>query len=93
MIQPVNRYIHVLLPPPMVKVDDTTILLPADFKPQEERHVVATVQTWASDVRFGAQLSEGAKIIIDKSMVEEIMFRGELITVIQDNYIIAILHN
>jgi hypothetical protein len=91
VIQPVNRYIQILLPPPAIKTDDTTILLPADFKPQEERHVIATIKEWASDVRFAEQLFKDAQVIVDKAMVEEIVVNNEPITVVQDNYIIAIL--
>ena len=90
MIQPVNRYIEVTLTP-TINPEETTILLPQDFKPQEERYRQATIRSGAPDVRFAERLSEGCDAIIDHSMIEEIKIGNELITVIQDNYVIAIL--
>ena len=90
MIQPVNRYIEVAIPA-TINPEETTILLPADFKPQEERYRQVTVNTWATDVRFANQLSQGCEIVIDHGMIEEIKVGNELHTVVQDNYVIAIL--
>ena len=90
MIQPVNRYIEVVVPA-TINPEETTILLPADFKPQEERYRQVTVQSWAPDVRFAEQLSKGCEVVIDHGMIEEIKIGSELLTVIQDNYVIAIL--
>lgn len=90
MIQPVNRYIEIVAAPTL-KAEDTTILLPADFKPQEERYKVVKIQSWAPDVRFAQHLSIGCEAVVDHSMVEEIKVDNRLITVVQDNYIIAIL--
>ena len=92
MIKPVNRYVQITLAPTPQKVAaESRILLPADFKEKEERYVVATVNNFAEDVRFSASLSEGAQILVDRSMVEEIMLDNQLISIIQDNYIIGIL--
>jgi len=66
-------------------------MLPADFKPKEERYVTATVLEWAADVRFKDELETGTKIIVDKSMVEEINTKNKTINVILDNYIIGIV--
>ena len=90
MIQPVNRYIEVVVPK-TINPEETTILLPADFKPQEERYRQVTVQSWAPDVRFAEQLSPGCEVVIDHGMIEEIKIGNELLTVVQDNYVIAIL--
>ena len=90
MIQPVNRYIEIKNQT-VQEPDETRILLPADFKPQEERYRVVQIQTWASDVRFADRLTAGCEVIVDYSMIEEIKVGNELITVVQDNYVIAIL--
>mgnify|MGYP003627712702 CR=1 FL=1 len=90
MIQPVNRYIEVVVPTTL-NPGDTTILLPADFKPQEERYKVVKIQSWAPDVRFAERLSIGCEALVDHSMVEEIKIGNRLITIVQDNYIIALL--
>jgi len=90
VIQPVNRYIEVVVAP-TVNPEETTILLPTDFKPQEERYRQVQIQSWAPDVRFAERLSEGCTAIIDHTMIEEIKVGNELLTVIQDNYVIALL--
>ena len=90
MIQPVNRYIQIILNS-VNNQEESTILLPTDFKPQEERYKVVTIESWAPDVRFADQLSPHCKAIVDHSMVEEITVDNRLITVVQDNYVIAIL--
>jgi|ETNvirnome_2_130_1030620.scaffolds.fasta_scaffold16410_2 co-chaperonin GroES (HSP10) len=89
--KPVNRHIQIELSPPTAVDAETTILLPADFKPKEERHVVATVVSWADDVRFAENLKEGIEIVVDNSMIEQININNSQLSVIQDNYIIAIL--
>ncbi len=89
--KPVNRYIHIELPPVRGENDASTILLPSDFKPTEERYVVAKVNAWADDVRFADSLSADIEVVIDKSMAEEIMIHNRQLTMIQDNYIIAIV--
>jgi len=89
--KPVNRYIHIQLPVVRGENEESAILLPADFKPAEERYVVAKVSAWADDVRFADSLSQDIEVIVDKSMVEEIMIHNRQLTMVQDNYIIAIV--
>jgi len=89
--KPVNRYLHVQLPDPAATLEEPTILLPEDFKPTEERYIVAQVINWADDVRFAEHLTKNAEVLIDKSMIEEIMVNNSQLNMIQDNYIIAIV--
>ena len=90
MIKPVNRYIQITQPE-LEAQTESQILLPADFKPEEERYKVVTVESWAPDVRFVDQLEMKCRAIVDASMIEEIKAQNRRITVIQDNYVIAIL--
>ena len=86
MFMPVNRYVLVDLP----KTKDTTvesmIMLPEDYKPEKERYTQATMITAADDVRF--QIPVGSKLVIDRSMIEEISVDGTIYNVILDNYIV-----
>lgn len=91
MFQPVNRYVLVQLPNTLENTTDSGIVLPADFKPEEARHVVATVTAWSADVRFADRLYAGSKVVVDKSMIEEIMINNQPISVVLDNYIIGIV--
>jgi co-chaperonin GroES (HSP10) len=92
MFKPVNRYIQIKLPDPPMAQTTSGIVLPADFKPTEERYGTATVISYATDVRFGPELSANSKIVIDKSMVEEITIDNERINVVLDNYIVGIIN-
>ena len=93
MFKPVNRYIQINLPKPELKTT-SSLVLPDDYKPTEERHVTAEVIAYASDVRFRDQLvmhGEGASVIVDKSMIEEITTNNGKINVVLDNYVVAII--
>jgi len=89
--KPVNRYLHVQLPDPAPTPEELTILLPDDFKPTEERYVIAQVVNWADDVRFADRITKGVSVLVDRSMIEEIMVNNRQLNMVQDNYIIAVL--
>ena len=91
MFKPVNRYLSIKMPDPIQNMTESGIMLPADFKPTEERYVTAEVIQWAPDVRFKNELQTGVKVIVDKPMVEEINMKNQTINVVLDNYIIGIL--
>tara|TARA_A100001391_G_scaffold125861_1_gene86046 strand:- start:235 stop:522 length:288 start_codon:yes stop_codon:yes gene_type:complete len=95
MFKPVNRYIQIELPKPKPKTT-STLVLPDDYKPTEERHIRAEVIAYASDVRFKDQLvmcgGKGTHVIVDKSMIEEITTNNSKINVILDNYVVGIIN-
>ena len=91
MVKPVNRYVQITSANTETEESSSGILLPADFKPKESRHRTASVGSWADDVRFAKTLVVGAEIVIDNTMVEQIDTSAGQISVIQDNYVIAIL--
>jgi hypothetical protein len=93
MVKPVNRYVQITSPRTETEESSAGILLPADFKPKESRHRTASVVSWADDVRFAETLVVGAEIVIDNTMVEQIDTANGTISVIQDNYVIAILND
>ena len=87
MFKPVNRYI--LVEQQSEKVTESLIVLPDDYKPPEERYATVEVKGVADDVRFDLPLT--TKIIIDKSMLEEITVGLTNYTVILDNYVVGII--
>jgi len=93
MIKPVNRYVQIATTRTTPEDNAAGILLPADFKPAETRHRMASVVSWADDVRFANDLKVGTRIIIDNSMAQLIDADNGQINVIQDNYVIAILND
>ena len=90
MLQPFNR--HILIMPEHVEKEkikeQTTILLPDDYAKVEGRYCAATVFDWAPDCRLEA-IDKGARILIDRSMIEEVEHRGDKHYLILDNYVIA----
>ena len=95
MFKPVNRYIQINLPKPKPQ-STSSIVLPEDYKPTEERHITAKVVAYASDIRFKDQLimcgGAGASVIVDKSMIEEITINNSKINVVLDNYVVGIIN-
>ena len=66
-------------------------LLPSDFKVQEARHACAKVKSWDSEVRFAESLTADSHIIVDKSMVEDVIVNGKTINLILDNYVLGLI--
>ena len=88
MFTPVNRYVLIDVPR-QETADDSPIVLPDDYKPQEERFVEVDALKAAQDVRFHIQ--EETKLIVDRSMIEEISIGGTIYNVILDNYIVGMI--
>jgi hypothetical protein len=91
MFKPVNRYIQVKILEPEPTQTTTGILLPNDYEPKEERYVQASALAWSPDVRFAEELTEELKIIIDRSMVEEVNSNGCIMHLILDNYVLGLI--
>ncbi len=89
--KPVNRYIQINIPEVIPPTTESGIVLPDDFNPKAEHHVIASVVSWAEDVRFAKELKEGIEIVVNNSMIEKITVKEGQLSVVQDNYIIAIL--
>ena len=89
MLQPYNR--HILIVPEYIerekKKEQTTILLPDDYAKVEGTYCTATVFEWASDCRL--DLCSGGKVLVNRSMIEEIEYEGNKHYLILDNYVIA----
>ena len=91
LFTPLNRHIHIELGAPELNETPAGILLPDDFKPNEEKYGTATVVASSEDIKFSKYLRKGAQVVIDKSMVEEINFGDKSINVILENYILGII--
>ena len=89
--QPVNRYIQIEIEKSTDSAASAGIVLPEDYAPKKERHVMARVINWATDVRFVDRLGANNRLLIDQSMIEEIQINNKKITVILDNYVVGII--
>ena len=87
MFKPVNRYI--LVEEKKEELRESLIVLPEDYRPTEERYATVEVKEVAEDVRF--KLLPSSKIVIDKSMMEEITIGATNYSGILDNYVVGIV--
>ena len=88
MFNPVNRYISISLQPEGDS-SDSLIVLPDDYQPEPENYVEVKAICAAADVRF--KVLSGTKLVVDRSMIEEISIGGTNYNVILDNYVIGIV--
>jgi co-chaperonin GroES (HSP10) len=88
MLNPVNRYISINLQPANSS-PESLIVLPDDYQPDPESYVEVEAIKAAEDVRF--EVSGGTKLIVDRSMIEEISIGGTIYNVILDNYVVGIV--
>jgi len=91
MFKPVNRYVHIRTPEEGPQSTESGILLPEGFKPSEERYICVQALSAADDVKFKEMIGGGCKLIVDKSMIEQINFMGKSINVILENYILGVV--
>jgi len=88
MFKPLNRHI-------LIDIDQRTdeqkslIVLPEDYKPEQQRHSVVQVVNRSDDVKF--DLPIGTKIVVDSSMIEEIVVNNTTYSVILENYVVGVL--
>ena len=88
MFRPVNRYILIEIPTVESETENLSIILPDDYKTPEENYLLVSVVAFSSDVRF--DLCAGTKLIVDRTMIEEIKVGGTIYNVILDNYVVGI---
>ncbi len=94
-LNPVNR--HITIVPHFEKGEEASpVLLPEDFKPEEERYILATVVKVAPDCATVFQrlkttsLPETNIIVVDKTMIEEVVLKDKVHYFILENYVMGI---
>ena len=92
--KPVNRHLRVV---PHVQKNETNtgVLLPEDYKPEEARYIEATAIDVADDcnkqfrhLRLGT--IDNNKIVIDRTMVEEVKLKDKTHFLILENYVVGV---
>jgi hypothetical protein len=95
-LRPVNRHM-LIVPHDQEEVEEaSSVLLPDDYRPPEDRFVVATVVDVAPDCASQFQkLRRGTfserNIVVDRSMIEEISVKGKVSHLILENYVVGLL--
>ena len=93
-LKPVNR--HLLVVPHVQKNETNTgVILPDDYRPEEDRYIEATVIDVADDcdkqfrhLRLGT--IDNNKIVIDRTMVEEVKLKDKTHFLILEDYVVGV---
>lgn len=94
-LKPVNRHLLIV---PHVKKNETSsgVVLPDDYSPEQDMYVEATVIDVAEDcgkqfnpLRYGI-IGEEKKIIVDRSMIQEVNVRDKTHYLVLENYVVGI---
>ena len=94
-LNPINRHITIV-PHFNTEKTDSGVLLPEDFKPQEDRYILATVVKVAPDCSSTFQKlkrsfsSERGMIVVDRAMIEEIVLKDKTYYCVLENYVMGI---
>lgn len=94
-LKPVNRHMLIV---PHVKKNETSsgVVLPDDYKPEQEMYIEATVIDIADDcskhfnpLRYGT-IGEEKRIVVDRSMVQEVTVKDKTHYLVLENYVVGI---
>lgn len=85
---PVNNYLYVKVVEKKTP-QENDILLPEDYRSVESPFVVVEVIHCSGE--SGTLWGEGLRIMVEAQMLQNILYEGETITVIKENYVIGIL--
>ncbi len=95
VLKPVNRHLTII---PHVKKNETTsgVILPEDFEIEEDRYITATVMDVSPDCSAAIRSIRGSgsrnkTIVIDRSMVQEIVVQDKSYFTILENYVVGIM--
>ena len=88
MLIPVNRYVVIEHIESKTETEPL-IVLPEDYLPPTEKFIEVVSIRSAEDVRF--DISHPSKLVVDRSMIEQLSVGGTIYNVILDNYILGIL--
>lgn len=82
-LEPFNR--HLLVLPTFEDQEETKIILPENYKRPESPYVVCDILGISSDCSI--DLDIGCKIVVERSMLQEIKAAGETNYLVLENYV------
>lgn len=93
-LKPTNRHLAIV-PHFKDNKNDTGVLLPEDYSPEQNKYVEATVVDVADDcskqfeqLRYGTLTEK--KIVVDASMIEEVKIADKKTFIVLENYVVGI---
>jgi co-chaperonin GroES (HSP10) len=88
---PFNRHVLVELIEEEEKVTQSQVLLPTDYEKPKSPYVVCRVRDFADNCNI--QLSDGCEVVVQRSMIEEIVVHGQTYYLVLENYIYGSIEN
>jgi len=87
LFKPTNRYL--LVEAIEEEQDESTILLPEDYKLKRDEYVLVKVRDWAVDCKLVCQAN--ALAVVNEKMIESIIINNITYDLILENYVIGFL--
>ena len=93
-LRPVNRHL-IIVPHVSNNETNTGVLLPDDYKPEEDRYIEASVVSIANDCdqqfrHLKYDKSGTIKIVVDRTMIEEVKLKDRTHHMILENYVVGV---
>jgi len=96
-LKPVNRHLSLVLSPEK-ETDEkqSKVLLPDNYSPKKDKYTLATVVDVSSDCAEAFRslvrsASETRRVIVDRSMIEEVVVEDRTHYLILENYVVGII--
>ena len=89
-LKPINRHL-VIVPHHKERETPSGVLLPDDLKPEESKYIEATVVSTSKDCISSLKSATSSKIVVDRSMIEEVQVLDKTFYVILENYVVGLL--
>ena len=93
-LKPTNRHLTIV-PHFQEKKTESGVLLPEDYKPEQDRYIEATVVDVSDDcskqfesLRYGT-INE-RKVVVDASMIEEVNVSDRRVYIVLENHVVGI---
>ena len=84
---PKNRYL--LVQTQKQEDAETGVLLPEGYTLRKDKYVTATVLDTATDCK--ETIAQGARVVVDASMLEEVSVSGQTFEIVLENYVVGLL--
>ena len=88
-LEPRNRHLSVYICEEPEPEQERTVLLPENYRAPQAPYVAASVLAVAPDV--SQRVLAGETVIIERSMLNEVTFKGETFYLILENYILGVV--
>ena len=89
MLNPRNRHLLVVPQDTQEQEEDSAVLLPENYRKPQSPYVAVSVMAAAPDV--SQLLIAGDTLVVERSMLKEVTFRGESFYLVLENYILGIV--